>query len=216
MSSDSVLEINLPMEEELIAVLWRRHFSISSIAESDWNSVEAASAHVSKFYEELVNNGLEGSKLPDEILQKITAMLDHRKCDVASPTSNGLLVLQQASKAFYTGVLTRVLWATVGPSLPLLAVEGYKRINVRVHAADLVAWQKLHHVEGMDGQMMMAAARAELAPRMEGLTAGNVSRAQHPGSSASGPPNWVAGRGRARASDLTGQGLQCFNFIITI
>ena len=86
----------------------------------------------------------------------------------------------------------------------------------KLQAADLMAWQKLHHVEGMDGQMMMAAARAELAPRMEGLTAGNVSRAQHPGSSASGPPNWVAGRGRARASDLTGQGLQCFNFIITI
>ena len=99
MSDTAVINVNLPQKEDPLAVLWRKHFH--SMAEGDWNSVEAVSAHISKFYQLLVSDGLEGSrfsKLPDEILEMISSMPEHKERDVAPPAS-GIKDLRQVSNA---------------------------------------------------------------------------------------------------------------------
>ena len=170
MSDTAVINVNLPQKEDPLAVLWRKHFS--SMAEGDWNSVEAVSAHISKFYQLLVSDGLEGSKfskLPDEVLEMISSMLEHKERDVAPPTS-GITDLRRASHAFYTDVMVRALWPIICPAIPRLAVQGY--IAVTIKMPPLGAWLKLHKVEGMSDIELIAAAVDVLRPRIVGQHVG--------------------------------------------
>ena len=188
MSDTAVINVNLPQKEDPLAVLWRKHFS--SMAEGDWNSVEAVSAHISKFYQLLVSDGLEGSKLPDEILKKISSMLEHKERDalpsgevilsngyngdVAPLTSDsGVAVLRRASYAFYTNVMVRALWPIICPAISRIAVQGYSRLTIKM--PPLGAWLKLHKVEGMSESALIGRVVDVLRPRMVGLTVGTLS-----------------------------------------
>ena len=191
MSDTAVINVNLPQKEDPLAVLWRKHFH--SMAEGDWNSVEAVSAHISKFYQLLVSDGLEGLKLPDEVLEMISSMLEHNERDVAPPTS-GITDLRRASHAFYTDVMVRALWPIICPAIPRLAVQGY--IAVTIKMPPLRAWLKLHKVEGMSDIELIAAAVDVLRPRIVGQHVGLfVGPPQRKGKTESSGPG---GRGGTR------------------
>ena len=121
MSDTAVINVNLPQKEDPLAVLWRKHFS--SMAEGDWNSVEAVSAHISKFYQLLVSDGLEGSrfsKLPDEILEMISSMPEHKERDVAPPAS-GIKDLRQVSNAVMPATNTNTPPSADSEATPITA-----------------------------------------------------------------------------------------------
>ena len=153
--------ITLPAikEEEPISVRWREYCS-SLNTEADWSSVEAANANISKFYSQLVSEGLDNSGLPEEILDKIAAMLEpeaQHGSELTPVPTHGLCVLQRASVAFYVALFRRT---QLVPALVQHAVMASK--TAYLHPSDLVPWVKLHKLDDLSGMQMLRAMHVDL------------------------------------------------------
>ena len=141
MPSLTVTAEQFPMIEDPLSGMWRDH--IRALTGPDLASVSAVKAHIAKLHQRLVADGLAGSKLPAEILNRIASFLANTTTEADDAIPTGLGVIRAASQLFYTDLLKRTVLSllvelALGPGATTDITE------VRFTRDLLAQWVELH------------------------------------------------------------------------
>ena len=128
-----------PAMEDPLSVVWRDH--IRALTGPELASVNAVEAHIAKFHQRLVADGLAGSKLPAEILDRIASFLANTTPEADDAVSTGLRVIRTASQLFYADLLKQTV---ILPLLKEYALGPGASTQLRFPTALLAQWAELH------------------------------------------------------------------------